>query len=904
MSFEAQIPFVPNLAGIPTLTTPDFDVLRSKPTNPQADYALLRRMQYLRPPQIEAIKARGHKTPIEFVILVDGNTPEMAVKATRLGLAFQAYDYVQVKILDTTHESAIEHLRTTDAPWVWFVYAGDLIAPYSALIAADWISHDPLYCAYYTDEEVYRDNAASHPFHKPDLNLEWLRATPYVGKGILVNTAIAREAVEGVQQFQHRALVGYELILRLIEKAGPNVIGHIPETLYRTAIMHEEWSSLPGIAEYSGKIVQEHLKRMGINASISPGSVPGVNRVSYHWDGQPLVSIVIPVKGMAVHTQRLITGILKSTVYPNYEIIPVVLQGQDMGVVSYIDQLASKNDKVKPVRYYGEFNYGAIVNAGVEQAGGDYICLLHPDHQIQGNDWLTTMMGYAQQPNVGVVGCKSIYPDGRLQHGGVVMGLHGIGNHFHFQSPKDDVGLNRRLRIPRDTSAVTGSGSLFKRTVYGRVGKYDDVSFHHVYTDVDFCARVVKAGYRVVWTPHVTMITDDVARKTLDDTHESIRRIHDVRTADVIRKRHADLMADDPHWNHHISLVDVQPTFASRTSVMWDPFAKPALPRIMVLPSDKSGCGLYRSRGPIDAMQQEGLAEGMSSEWMIPVAEAMRLRIDSMILQRKPSDEQLKFLYDYKEYLPNVFKVYELDDALHLIPPKSIHYGQFPADILQRQINGIRACDRFVVSTDELGNVFADFHRDIRVRKNCLPPWVWGKIQSKALQSDTIRIGWGGGTSHRGDLEMIESVIKHFHGRVTWVFFGMLPDVLKPYVKEYHSGVPIEVYPQMLASLGVDLAVAPLEDNEFNRCKSSLRILEYGACGYPVIATDIVNYRTGLPGVKLAATTDDWINLIEDAIQNRDRLAGEGQALRNAIHKDWMLTGPQLQDWLRCWMPD
>jgi glycosyltransferase involved in cell wall biosynthesis len=304
-------------------------------------------------------------------------------------------------------------------------------------------------------------------------------------------------------------------------------------------------------------------------------------------------------------------------------------------------------------------------------------------------------------------------------------------------------------------------------------------------------------------------------------------------------------------------------------------------------------------------MMAAGLVEGMSSEWMLPLPEVKRLKVDTLILQRKTSDIQIQFLREYQKYLPEVFKIYELDDPLHLIPEKSIHYGKFPVDVFQRQVNGIQACDRFVVSTEPLAEVFSQYHNNIVVRKNLLPVPTWKHLVGRKVESDLPRVGWGGGTSHQGDLELIADVVKHFYGKVRWVFFGMLPEMMKPYVTEFHSGVPIDVYPAMMASLGLDLAVAPLESNRFNECKSNLRILEYGACGYPVVASSVIPYVTGLPGVvNVGDSKDDWIGAIEEMLEDRTRLHKRGMQLREAIHKDWMLSGDNLDSWMKAWTPD
>lgn len=156
---------------------------------------------------------------------------------------------------------------------------------------------------------------------------------------------------------------------------------------------------------------------------------------------------------------------------------------------------------------------------------------------------------------------------------------------------------------------------------------------------------------------------------------------------------------------------------------------------------------------------------------------------------------------------------------------------------------GIALCDRVVVTTQPLADALSSMHSDIRIVPNMLPVDPWGSLTCRRGTSSKPRVGWGGGTSHTGDLEIIADVVRELANEVEWVFFGMCPDELRPYVHEFHSTISLQAYPFKLASLNLDLALAPLEFHIFNDCKSNLRLLEYGACGYPVICTDTEAYR-------------------------------------------------------------
>jgi len=145
-------------------------------------------------------------------------------------------------------------------------------------------------------------------------------------------------------------------------------------------------------------------------------------------------------------------------------------------------------------------------------------------------------------------------------------------------------------------------------------------------------------------------------------------------------------------------------------------------------------------------------------------------------------------------------------------------------------------------------------------------------------------------------------VIEATSSSIDWVFFGMCPDKIRPHVKEFHDWVDLRDYAKKLASLDLDLAVAPLEHHPFNEAKSNLRLLEYGVLGYPVICTDILPYQCGLPVTRVKNRHRDWLKAIQEKIADREALRQEGERLREAVVAGWMLED-HLDEWKRAWLP-
>jgi hypothetical protein len=303
-------------------------------------------------------------------------------------------------------------------------------------------------------------------------------------------------------------------------------------------------------------------------------------------------------------------------------------------------------------------------------------------------------------------------------------------------------------------------------------------------------------------------------------------------------------------------------------------------------------------------MQEALLVDGAIIADHLPSAvELERLRPDVIVYQRQIGVQGL--LQRQEGHLfKDAFRLADCDDYAFEVPEKSLHKRNVPQNIRDLFRVSLSMVDRLVVSTGPLAEVFAGLHPDIRVQTNYLPRAWWGELQSRRRVGRKPRVGWAGGTSHSGDLEMIAEVVRALADEVEWVFMGMCPQALQPYVHEFHPGVVIADYPRQLAALDLDLALAPLEDNLFNRCKTNLRQLEYGACGFPVICSDIDPFRdSGLPVTLVRNRTDDWLQAIRMHLADLDATAKAGDALREAVLRDWMLEGENLKRWRQAWLP-
>jgi hypothetical protein len=443
---------------------------------------------------------------------------------------------------------------------------------------------------------------------------------------------------------------------------------------------------------------------------------------------------------------------------------------------------------------------------------------------------------------------------------------------------------------------------MVRRALYDELGGMDAEAFPLICGDTDLCLRVRAAGYLTVWTPHAVLLHEKGA--TLATAPPEAFAQQRESAQDAMYRRWLPVLANDPAYNRNLSLQSTEFAVETDARLNWNPLASwRPLPTVLAVNADAFGCGHYRIIHPGQGMVQAGLADVRVSEYHYGPVEMERLRPDAWVLQRLVDDAQFEMMRRTAPFT-QAFKVAELDDYMLNLPMKSGHRGQLPKDVLRLLRRWLALMDRFVVSTEPLAEAMAGLHRDIRVVPNRLPPERWGRLASLRRQGQRPRVGWAGGAGHQGDLELIADVVKSLAGEVEWVFLGMCPEPMRQYLHEHHAAVSIEAYPHKLAGLNLDLAVAPLEHNLFNDCKSNLKLLEYGACGYPVVCSDVAPYRCGLPVTRVKNRYKDWVEAIRMHLADLDATAAAGDALRAAVAADWMLQGPHLGHWLKAWLPD
>ncbi len=323
------------------------------------------------------------------------------------------------------------------------------------------------------------------------------------------------------------------------------------------------------------------------------------------------------------------------------------------------------------------------------------------------------------------------------------------------------------------------------------------------------------------------------------------------------------------------------------------------LPRLLAYAHDVWASGFYRVRAPAAAL---AAANRMSCHFLpeqrerrTPNAvEIARSGASALLLHSFLHDEQLARLADYRRML-SIPIVFSLDDWLMALPDYNPFARSNYPDMARRVRHALAHCDRLVVPTATLADYYAEYVDDVRVVPNRMSRSMLAP-RAPARRDGTIRVGWAGAPQHAGDLDWLADVVRATSDRCRWVFFGQKPAGLSDRDCEYHEAVPLKDYFEKLGRLELDLAVAPLVDNAFNRGKSPLKLLEFASLGLPVVCSDCTAYREA-PALALENDPGQWIDALRrlaDDADERDALAGR--------LRQWLESRHILEDHLDEWI--
>lgn len=369
--------------------------------------------------------------------------------------------------------------------WVTRLDADAALRPHALHRVVERLHAVPDAGVVYSDEDVLLPSGGfGDPSFKPNWSPDLLLATDYLRRltvlrrDLVLEAGGVREGYDGAEE--------HDLHLRVTELAEARglAVTHLAEMLHI--------SRRPPVGSNgtgARQAVADAVARRGLQGTVEAGPSPGWYHVRYALRGRPAVSVVIPTRDRGALLRACIESIETRSTYPDLRLLIVDNGSTDPETLAYLGSLPHT-----VLRDPRPFNYSELMNAAVERVDTEQVVLLNNDITVITPGWVEAMLEHAQRPEVGAVGCRLLYPDGRPQHEGVAVGVGSPAINLDLSA------LPPMGRVTRDVSAVTAACMMIRRDVWREVGGMDE-SLRVAFNDVDLCLRLRRAGYRVVYTP-------------------------------------------------------------------------------------------------------------------------------------------------------------------------------------------------------------------------------------------------------------------------------------------------------------------------------------------------------------------------------------------------------------------
>jgi GT2 family glycosyltransferase len=407
----------------------------------------------------------------------------------------------------------------------------------------------------YSDEDkIDAFGAFGEPNLKPDWNYRLLLGNNYVCHLLMVDRALLRRV--GLLRPEYDGAQDHDLVLRLSEKCAPEQIVHLPEILYHwrrtvtsTAACDE---AKPYAIEAGRRAVADHLARRGFSeARVTPIDKSTRYKVAWGLLDQPSVTVIVPFKDQIATTRRCLESLLASTHWVDWQVVMVDNGSVTPDAKAFCREIA-RDPHVAVMRVDDAFNYSRLNNLAARKHPADYYVFLNNDVFLEQTDWLRVLMDEAlADPKVAIVGAKLLYPNGTVQHAGVVLGVGGVADHVFRGLPADHPGYAYRAKCAQQYSAVTAACMLCRAEAFMEVGGFDERDLLVAYNDVDLCLKVGRRGWRVVWTPELVAEHHESMSRGDDISGEKAQRFFFENH--VMLDRWRDAIDNDPHYNPHFS---------------------------------------------------------------------------------------------------------------------------------------------------------------------------------------------------------------------------------------------------------------------------------------------------------------------------------------------------------------
>lgn len=443
----------------------------------------------------------------------------------------------------------------------------DALAPHALYLLAEALAASPPPDLVFSDEDRI-DPAGRRllPWFKPRWNPELMLAQNAVGRLAAFRRHLFEAAGGG--RAGDAGGADHALALRVAALTTPERIRHIPFLLYHRGAPPGAATGAAAEAA-SRQAIQDQVERSGGGAVVERQAQPGWHRVRWALpEPAPRVALIVPTRDRLELLRRCVGTVLEITDYPDLELLVVDNRSTEPATLAYLREIAAR-PRVRVREWDHPYSFAALNNWAVGQVDSPLIGFLNNDIEVTEPGWLREMVGWALRPWVGAVGAKLLYPDGTVQHAGIVTGIGGLAGHPHLGLPGAAGGYFGRAACVQRLSAVTAACLVTRREAFLSVGGFDAAHFGIAFNDVDLGLRLARAGLASVWTPHAVLVHHESASLG-PPTSADRRRRFDAEAANL-RRIWGAALHDDPAYNPNLTLagIDFAPAFPPRARRPW-----------------------------------------------------------------------------------------------------------------------------------------------------------------------------------------------------------------------------------------------------------------------------------------------------------------------------------------------
>lgn len=475
-------------------------------------------------------------------VIVTGDTDAAALERTLASLQSQHGMTVQA-FSSQPFAALLAQALESNCDVICCVRAGDTLAPHALAWALEGFAL-PKAQVVYTDSETN-----GTPWFKPAWNPDYALASDYPLDLLLVSRSVA----QGLQEVHTPADFAWSALASVWSQGSTSVV-HVPRVLYRmqSPLSTDERSTRFAAASRALLAMEPQARIEELN-KLPLGVTHAARRVRYPLpEDAPnmTVSLVIPTRDRVDLLQRCISTIKQFTAWPKLEIIVIDNGSVEVATHAYFSEVTQQG--VRVLSMPGPFNYADLNNRAIKQATGEIVGLVNNDIEALHEGWLEEIVAQLLRPSVGAVGAKLLWPNGMVQHGGVLIGVGNVAGHFGNRLAEADWGDHGRNQLVQGVSGCTAACLFLRREDFLDLGCMDADAFPVAFNDVDLCLKVRAAGKEIIWTPYARLLHAESASRGHEDTPQKKARAQ--REIGRLREKWGNALALDPTYHPSLSL--------------------------------------------------------------------------------------------------------------------------------------------------------------------------------------------------------------------------------------------------------------------------------------------------------------------------------------------------------------